>query len=132
MPGVAVEEGGLYERRTDIRRLCDREEWTSFRPCTVSANQEIGGNRRTVGEQQLVPSIIKAARFREPVASSYGVRGERLNQKLAKVASGDLRLGCLAQPGLAEKNISALIDYPLGILARKNETEELVIDASGL
>jgi hypothetical protein len=50
------------------------EEWTSFRPCTVSANQDIGGNRRAVGEQQLVLSVIKAASFREPVAPPYGVR----------------------------------------------------------
>ena len=51
--------------------------------------------------------------------------------KPAEVASRDLRPGCFAPPGLVEKNISALIDYPLGILARKNEIEELVVEASG-
>lgn len=131
MSSVAVEKGRLYERRTDIRRLCGREEWTNFRPRTVSANQEIGGNRRAVGEKQLVLSVIKATSFREPVAPSYGVRGQRLNQKPAKVASGDLRLRCFAPSRLVEKNISAPIDYPLGILARKNEIEEFIVEARG-
>ena len=119
---LSIQVGEIAVRNSRLVRIDER----------VRANQEIGSNRRAVGEHQLVLSVIKATCFLEPVAPPYAARGQRLDQKTAQVASGYLGLGRFAPPGLVEENISALIDYSLGILARKNEFEEFIVEAGGL
>lgn len=129
VPLVSVIEIGLDKRRAGIGRRGVRQQRPDLRPCTVRADEKVGGDARPVSECQFVPAGAKRHGTGELLPPLDGLRRQGPDENAPEIAAQHFGTPAGTVIRLRKQHRAVLVEHARRLAAFVNDGAECVGEA---